>query len=91
MVKDEFELLECGRASLVLGHMLTFANADDVILFGQQQRQALHQQQGFMVAQRRRLPVVEHLVQRRGLHLRSHQDAFKHRYNAAGSHTKRSN
>lgn len=26
-----------------------------------------------MVARRRRLPVVEHLVQRRGLHLRSHR------------------
>lgn len=55
--------------------ILTFADTDDVILFGEQQRQTLHQQQSFMVAQSRSLPVVEHLVQRRRLNLRSHQDA----------------
>lgn len=55
--------------------VLTFADTDDVVLFGEQQRQTLHQQQSFMVAQSRRLPVVEHLVQRRRLNLRSHQDA----------------
>lgn len=48
---------------------LTFANADDVIALGQQQRQSFHQQQSFMVAQRRGLAVVKHLIKRRRLDL----------------------
>lgn len=53
----------------MLTDRLTFADADDVIVLGQQQRQSLHQQQSFVVAQRRGLAVVEHLIQRRHLHL----------------------
>lgn len=52
---------------------LTFAHADDVVLLGQQLRQALHQQQSLVVALRRRLPLVEHLIQRGRLHLRTQQ------------------
>ena len=42
---------------------LTLADAEDVSLLRQQQGQALHQQQGLVVAEDRRLPLVEHFVQ----------------------------
>ena len=40
----------------------TSANTEDVVLFSEQQRQALHQQQGLAVAQGRRRPLLEHLI-----------------------------
>lgn len=52
---------------------LTFAYADNVVLLGQQLRQALHQQQSLVVALRGRLPLVEHLIQRSRLYLRLQQ------------------
>lgn len=57
-----------------LTDVLTFANTDDVVLFSEQQRQTLHQQQSFMVAQGGRFPLVKHLVQRSSLDLRGQQD-----------------
>ncbi len=75
---------------------LTFANTEDVFLFSEQQRQTLHQQESFMVAQGWRFPLMEHLVQRGSLNLRWQQDArantwfilgfIKISYNAAGTH-----
>lgn len=53
----------------MLTDQLTFANADDVIVLSQQQRQSFHQQQSFVVAQRRGLAVVKHLIKRRRLDL----------------------
>lgn len=53
---------------------LTFADADDVVLFGEQLCQTLHQQQSFVVALRRCLSMVEHFIQRGSLHLRAQQD-----------------
>lgn len=51
--------------------ILTFANTEDVLLLSEQQRQALHQQQSFVVAQDWCLPLVEHLIQRSSLNLKS--------------------
>lgn len=53
---------------------LTFADADDVVLFSEQLRQTLHQQQSFVVALHRRLSMVEHFIQCGSLHLRAQQD-----------------
>lgn len=58
-----------------LTDILTLANTEDVILFSEQQRQALHKQESFMVAQDWCFPLVEHLVQCSSLNLRKRQDA----------------
>lgn len=54
---------------------LTLAKAEDVGLFCEEHGEALHQQQGFVVALCRQLPLVEHLIQRSGLNLHSNTDA----------------
>lgn len=50
----------------------TLANTEDVVVFSEQQREALHQQQSLVVAEDGCFPLVEHLVQRSSLnHLHS--------------------
>lgn len=64
----------CWVLGVELANALTLANTEDVLLFSEQQRQALHQQQGFMVALDWCFPLMEHLIQRSSLNLRGHQD-----------------
>ena len=53
---------------------LTLAEAEDVGLLGEEHGEPLHQQQGFVVALNGQLPLVEHLIQRSGLNLRSNTE-----------------
>lgn len=56
-------------------NMLTFADTEQVVLLSEQQRQTLHQQQGFVVTQEWCFPLVEHLIQRSSLNLKQQEDA----------------